>query len=451
MTKDLTIGNYRKTLISFAVPFLFANMLQALYGATDLFVVGRYDSASAIAAVNIGSQILLLISQFIIGCSIGTTVLLGRSIGAGKKDEQQSVLASTIKFFAIAALIATPLLLLLSAPAIQWMQTPPDAYNEALTYVMICALGIPFITIFNVVSAIFRSYGDSKTPLEIIAVACITNIAGDFLLTGALGLGTAGVAAATVAAQGISAVLGLLILHRQETQLSTTWKQIKQSHTKHLISIGLPIAMQDTLINISFMVLTVIANQRGLVASSAVGITEKIIGFTFLVPSAMLSAITAFTSQNIGAGKKERAVHTMKFGILVTVSFGVIMCLLANTIPSFFTSIFTKDPDVIVQASEYFRTYSIDCILVGFTFCINGYLCGIEKSSVTFMHNVISIFTVRIPCAWLFSRLFPDTLLPMGLASPLGSLMSLLILGVWYFFYRKADHNQSAEYASSGK
>ena len=157
----------------------------------------------------------------------------------------------------------------------------------------------------------------------------------------------------------------------------------------------------------------------------------------FLVPSAMLSALTTVTSQNIGAGKKERAVSSLKFGMLITVSFGILMCLLANLMPSVFTGIFTKDQEVIIQADQYFRTYSIDCILAGITFCINGYLCGIGKSSITFMHNVISIFTVRIPCAWILSRLYPSTLSPMGLASPLGSVMSLVILTVWYYLHKK--------------
>lgn len=432
MVKDLTVGNYKKKLITFAFPFLMANMLQALYGATDLFVVGRYDSATAIAAVNIGSQIMQMITGFIIGCSVGTTVLLGRSIGADDPIGEKHATASATKFLWILILTATPLMLLLSRLTVQWMQTPADASAEAVTYVFICSLGIPFIAIFNVVSAIFRGYGDSKTPMLIVLIACITNIAGDFFLTGFLGYGTAGVAWATTAAQGISSLLGILMLHRQGIKLTASWQEMKKTSSKSMLSIGMPIAMQDTLINVSFMILTVIANERGLIASSAVGVTEKLIGFMFLVPSAMLSALTAVTSQNIGAGKKDRAVSSLRFGMVITVSFGILMCLLANSVPSVLTGIFTKDSQVILEADQYFRTYSIDCILAGITFCINGYLCGNGKSSITFMHNVISIFTVRIPAAWFFSALYPSTLSPMGLASPLGSLMSLCILAVWY-------------------
>ena len=436
MAKNLTVGDFRKNLAAFAVPFLFANMLQALYGATDLFVVGRYKSASAIVAVNIGSQIMQMITSFIIGCSMGTTVLLGRSVGALDQEGEKNALAGTVKLFTLFAVAATPVMLLLSRSAVVWMQTPADAQKEAVIYVLICALGIPFITIFNVVSSIFRGLGDSKTPMRIVFIACIINIAGDFFLTGFMGYGTAGVAAATTAAQGISSVLGIYMLHQQGIRFPS-WKEASTNSQKGILAIGLPIAMQDTLINISFMILTVVANQRGLISSSAVGVTEKIIGFMFLVPSAMLSALTTVTSQNIGAGKKERAVSSLKFGMLITVSFGILMCLLANLMPSVFTGIFTKDQEVIIQADQYFRTYSIDCILAGITFCINGYLCGIGKSSITFMHNVISIFTVRIPCAWILSRLYPSTLSPMGLASPLGSVMSLVILTVWYYLHKK--------------
>lgn len=209
---------------------------------------------------------------------------------------------------------------------------------------------------------------------------------------------------------------------------------------KKILIVGLPIALQDTFINMSFMAITVIANERGLIASSAVGVVEKIITFMFLVPSAMLSSISAITAQNIGAGKKERAVLSVKYGIAVTVAFGAVVCGYSQIFPETLTGIFTKDTAVIKAAGEYLRTYSIDCILVAITFCINGYLCGCDKSIVTFLHNTASIIFVRIPAALVLSKVFPDSLLPMGLASPMGSVLSVFICIAYLFWSSKSSN-----------
>lgn len=435
---DLTDGNYKLQLLHFALPFLGANMLQALYGATDLFVVGKFNGASAISAVNIGSQIMQIITCFIIGCAMGSTVLIGQHIGAKNKKEASHSLGNTLIFFICLALVLTPLMIILSPKIITLMNTPAEAVDETLKYTMICSIGIPFITAFNVSAAVLRGTGDSKTPLIIVAIACVINIAGDFVLTGALGMDTAGVAIATTSAQLISSICGIILIKHHGLPFTFSIKDMAPSKTilKKIAAIGLPIAAQDTLINISFIILTVIANGRGLIASSAVGVVEKIIMFMFMVPSAMLSAISAFTAHNIGAGKQHRAVCALRFGIIVTVSFGAVMCALSWICPQVFTDIFSSDTAVLIQAGEYLKTYSIDCILVGFTFCINGYLCGCEKSTITFLHNVISIFLVRIPMAWLLSRSFPESLLPMGLASPMGSLMSIFILAIYFLIIK---------------
>jgi putative MATE family efflux protein len=431
---NLTEGNYKTQLLHFALPFLGANMLQALYGATDLFVVGKFNGASAIAAVNIGSQIMQIITSFIIGCAMGSTVLIGQNIGAKKEKNASRALGNTVILFACLALVLTPVMIMLSPKIILMMNTPVEAVNEAIKYTMICSIGIPFIIAFNVSAAVLRGIGDSKTPLMIVMIACVINIAGDFLLTGVFGMDTAGVAIATTSAQLISSVCGIFLMKHYGLPFKFSAKDLipEKNILKKITFIGLPIAAQDTLINISFIILTVIANSRGLIASSAVGVVEKVIMFMFLVPSSMLSAISALTAQNIGAGKSKRAVQTLRFGIVVTVSFGIVMCALSWVCPQIFTGIFSKDSAVLIQADEYLKTYSIDCILVGFTFCINGYLCGSEKSLITFLHNVISIFAVRIPMAWFLSKTFPNSMLPMGLASPLGSLMSIIILAIYF-------------------
>ena len=461
---NLTEGNVKRVLLSFAVPFFISYAMQAAYGAVDLFVVGKFCQTSAVSAVSIGSQAMQLITSFVVGISMGTTVLIGRSSGENDRAMIKKTIQSSVWILIILSFVLTLLMLLNGQTIAVWMQTPAKALAETKTYIHICSIGIPFIVMFNVNAAIMRGMGNSKTPMQIVGISGLCNVVGDFILSGMLHNGVAGVAVATAASQAVSALISLIALRRLESASSrialehpdSGSSRITLEHpdsdschfpfapdgycTKKIFAVGLPIAMQDTLINISFMILTLVANRRGLEASSAVGIVEKLISFMFLVPSSMMSAVSTFTAQNSGAHKYDRIHECIIFSIVVTAGFGALMCLISWTIPDILTSIFTKDPRVIEYAGEYIRSYSIDCILVGVTFALNGYLNGIGNSLVTFIHNTLAIFAVRIPAAFLLSSMFPDTMFPMVFASPLGSLFSIIFL-VFYFSVKNKKLN----------
>ena len=463
-SNNLTEGNVKRVLLSFAVPFFISYAMQAAYGAVDLFVVGKFCQTSAVSAVSIGSQAMQLITSFVVGISMGTTVLIGRSSGENDREMIKKTVQSSVWILIILSFVLTLLMLLNGQTIAIWMQTPAKALAETKTYIHICSIGIPFIVMFNVNAAIMRGMGNSKTPMQIVGISGLCNVVGDFILSGVLHNGVAGVAVATAASQAVSALISLIALRRQKSASSrialehpdSGSSRIALEHpdsdschfpfapdgycTKKIFAVGLPIAMQDTLINISFMILTLVANRRGLEASSAVGIVEKLISFMFLVPSSMMSAVSTFTAQNSGAHKYDRIHECIIFSIVVTAGFGALMCLISWTIPDILTSIFTKDPRVIEYAGEYIRSYSIDCILVGVTFALNGYLNGIGNSLVTFIHNTLAIFAVRIPAAFLLSSMFPDTMFPMGFASPLGSLFSIIFL-VFYFSVKNKKLN----------
>ncbi len=440
---DLTQGSVLKNLLRFMLPFLFVNIMQAFYGAVDLFVVGRFSGTSAISAVNIGSQIIQIITGFVIGISMGITVALAHNIGSRDKAGAVKTVSNGILLFIIFAVVSTPLMIWESGTLVEVMQTPADAIHEATQYVLICSFGLPFIIIYNVIAALLRGIGNSKTPMLFVGAACVVNVVGDFLLTGFLHMGVTGAAVATVVAQMICSFCGLIYL--KYCGLSFPFRKsdlhFHKSSLHKILIVGFPVALQDTLINISFIVLTVIANERGLIASSAVGVVEKLIMFMFLIPSAMLSAISAITAQNLGAHRPERATATVKYGIWITAAFGILMCAVSQLYPNALTSIFSHDPTVILSAGAYLKTYSIDCILVAFTFCMNGYLCGMNRSIITLFHNTLSIFLVRIPAAYFLSRCYPNSLLPMGLASPLGSVLSIIILTGYFFYLKKKRVN----------
>ncbi|NLT38873.1 MAG: MATE family efflux transporter [Clostridiales bacterium] len=440
---DLTTGSITGKLISFSLPFFITSALQAMYGAVDLFVVGRYTGTSAVSAVNIGTQVMQLITSILIGISVGTTVTLGRHIGEKDPRGCAESVGSSIAVFALMAAVFTPLLLLTAGNLVIAVQTPPEAVKEAASYITICALGIPFIAAYNVGSGIFRGLGDSKTPMYIIALACTVNIAFDFLFVRAFGWGAAGAAAATTLAQAVASVTQILYFLKNKLPFSfgrSFLKPVKRAVTG-VLRVGVPLAVQDLLICCAFLALTIIANRRGLVSSSAVGVGERIIMFMFLVPSAMMSALSAITAQNVGAGKHDRAVRSTVTGMIITFVFGVISCGAAQLAPGALVGLFTDDPRVIEAGIGYIRSYSLDCILVAATFCLNGYLSGCDRAAIVFIHNTLSIFIIRIPLAYILSARFPGSLFPMGLASPLGTVFSTLFLCV-YFLRQRAKKRE---------
>lgn len=443
MEKNLTTGSVFKNLILFSLPYLLSYFLQTLYGMADLFIIGQYDGVASTTAVSIGSQIMHMITVIIVGLAMGTTVSIAQAIGANDKKRVSKAVGNTVILFMGVIVVAMALLLMLVHPIVSAMSTPSEAVNGTITYLTICFLGIPFITAYNIISSIFRGMGDSKSP---IAVACAANIVLDYLFMGALKLGPAGAALGTTISQAISVLVSLIvIIKRKSIVLGKTDFKPHRPVMGKILSIGIPIAVQDGLIQVAFIVITIIANQRGLNAAAAVGIVEKIISFLFLVPSSMLSAVSALGAQNIGAGKQERAIATLRYAVFITVGFGVLVTILIQFTAASIVSLFTDGTDVIRFGSQYLRGYIFDCIFAGIHFSFSGYFCACGKSVLSFLHNILSISLVRIPGVYLTSKMFQTTLFPMGLATAAGSLMSVVICVIaFYVIYHKGQKVKGA-------
>lgn len=434
---DLTTGSVSKTVILFALPYLLSCFMQTFYGMVDLFVVGLYNGSETTTAVSIGSQVTHMLTVIIVGLAMGSTVKIGRAVGAKDEHSAKKAIGTTVIFFIFFAAAITIILTLLTRPITNIMMTPYEAFDETAIYLLICFAGIPFIVAYNVISSIFRGTGNSKQPMYFVAVACITNIVLDFLFIGTFGLGAAGAALGTVCGQAVSVFAALFVLFKKGLglQIAKSDFRINKSILTDIIKVGVPIALQDGLIQIAFIVITVIANSRGLIMATSVGIVEKLIGFMFLVPSAFLSAISAITAQNLGAGKKSRAKQALRYSLLITVVWGIICVVYNQFLPQTLVGLFTKDNAVVMAGCDYLRAYAFDCLFAAIHFCFSGYFCGSQKSGISFLHNIISIIAVRIPGAYFASLWFPDTLYPMGLAAPLGSLLSALICIGFYLYY----------------
>ena len=438
---DLTQGSVARNLLLFAMPYLLSCFMQTFYGMADLFVVGLYNGSETTTAVSIGSQVMHMLTVIIVGFAMGTTVRIGRSVGAKDDRAVSETVGSSIVFFAGLAVVITAVLLIGVNGITRVMLTPEEAVLETKTYLTICFAGIPFVTAYNIISSIFRGTGDSRRPMYFVGIACVVNIVLDFLFIGACGLGAAGAALGTVCGQAVSVVISLVMMRMRDMGINVGKRDIRWNREviSQILKVGTPIAFQDGLIQIAFIVITVIANSRGLIASAAVGIVEKLIGFMFLVPSAFLSAISTITAQNMGANKAERARRSLYYGLAITLSWGCMCALYNQFLPHTLVGLLIRDEAVLAAGCDYLRAYSFDCIFAAVHFCFSGYFCGDQKSMISFIHNITSILLVRIPGAWLASVFFPDSLYPMGWAAPLGSLLSAIICIGFYAYYRNRE------------
>lgn len=449
-TTDLTGGNLFRGMMYFSIPYLISSFLQTFYGMADLFITGQFNGAAAVSGVSVGSQVTHMLTVIIVGLAMGTTVTISRSVGSRKPEEAARFIGNSITIFTIMAAALTAVLLLCTTPILHALSVPKEAWNQAKSYLMICFAGIPFITAYNVISSIFRGMGDTRHPMYYVAIAGVLNIGLDYLFIGPFEMGAAGAALATVISQAFSVVIALFSLRHSDFGIHLRREDLRLSRTfaGQIMSIGVPISCQDGLIQVSFMVITAIANSRGVDVSAAVGIVEKIISFLFLVPSSMLSTISAVSAQNLGAGKAGRSRLCLRYGMTFCLVYGVIVFILCQIFAAQIVGIFvTDEPEVVRLGAQYLHSYSLDCILAGIHFCFSGYFSSCGKSIYSFIHNIIAIITVRIPGAWLASVYFPDTLLPMGLAAPMGSLLSSVICIFLYRHLRKQDAAEDVENA----
>ena len=416
-------------LLKFALPVLLALFLQAMYGAVDLQVVGKYGSAADISAVSTGSQIMQSLTYVVTGLAMGLTVLLGQKIGQGRSDEAGRVIGAGICLFAAVALVMTAAILAAAPLLARWMHAPADALEGTIVYIRICGGGAVFIVAYNLLGSIFRGVGDSRTPLITVAIACALNIGGDLLLVRGFGLGVAGAAIATVFAQAVSVLLSLGMIRRHEVpfSLERSCLRFDGGIIGRVLRLGTPAALQDLLVGLSFLALIALANSMGTVASAGVGVAEKLCAFIMLVPSAYMQSMSVFVAQNVGAGQDERARKALASGIASSLLAGLAMFWLAFFHGAWLAGLFADETAVVLAAAEYLKAYAIDCLLTSFLFCFVGYFNGYGKTLFVMLQGFAGAFGVRLPVAFVMSRLRPESLFHLGLSTPCSTVVQILL------------------------
>ena len=432
---DFTQGSIPKKLALFMLPILGALVLQAAYGAVDLLVVGRFGTTAGLSAVSTGSQVLNLVTFLVTQFAMGITVLIARYLGEKHPEYIEQVIGGGTVVFAIIAAVLFVVMVGFARGISILMQAPAEAVELTASYVRICGAGIFFIVAYNVLSAIFRGLGDSKSPLIFVLVACIVNIFGDLLLVAGFHMDAAGAAIATVAAQAVSVVCAVAMLLKKHLpfQLKKTDFRLNLQCRKFL-DIGLPLALQEFLTQVSFLALCAFVNRLGLEASSGYGVACKIVNFAMLIPSSLMQSMASFVSQNVGAGNKKRARQTLFTGIAIGLVFGCAVFALVWFEGDLLSGIFTTDAAVIVNAFAYLRGFAPEAIVTAVLFSMVGYFNGNNKTVWVMVQGLVQTLLVRLPMAYIMSIQPNASLTMIGLAAPTSTAVGI-VLNVCFFLY----------------
>lgn len=432
---DFTKGNILKKLVAFMMPVLGALILQAAYGAVDLLVVGRFGSTSGLSAVSTGSQVLNLVTFVVTQFAMGITVLIARYLGEKRPERIGAVIGGGAVVFTMMSVALFIAMVGFARPISVLMQAPAEAVDLTASYVRICGAGIFFIVAYNLLSAIFRGLGDSKSPLLFVLVACIVNIIGDLVLVAGLHMDAAGAAIATVTAQALSVVFAVMLLLKKDLPFALTKKAFRLNpQCRKFLKIGLPLALQEFLTQISFLALCAFVNRLGLEASSGYGVACKIVNFAMLVPSSLMQSMASFVSQNIGAGKKKRAKQSMFTGIGVGLAVGCVVFVLVLFKGDVLCSAFSTDAAVIQNGFAYLKGFAPETLVTAIMFSMVGYFNGNNKTVWVMTQGLIQTLLVRLPLAYFMSIQPNASLTKIGLAAPVATTVGI-VLNVGFFIY----------------
>lgn len=437
---DFTQGSILGKLVPFMLPILGALILQAAYGAVDLLVVGRFGTTSGLSSVSTGSQVLNLVTFVITQSAMGITVLIARYIGEKKQQQIGALIGGSIVVFAMISAVLFVVMIVFSRPIAVLMQAPAEAVSLTSMYVKICGGGIFFIVAYNLLAAIFRGLGDSKSPLIFVAVACVVNIAGDLVLVAGFHLDAAGAAIATVLAQAVSVVFALLLLFKRKLPFTIKKNDFKiNEHCKRALKTGLPLALQECLTQISFLALCAFVNKLGLEASSGYGVACKLVNFAMLIPSALMQSTASFISQNVGAGNEKRAKKTMFTGIGVGLTIGCIVFIFIMFKGDILTGIFTTDEVVIQKGYNYLRGFASETIVTAVLFSMIGYFNGHDKTVWVMLQGLIQTLLVRLPLAYYMSIQPDASLTKIGFAAPVATMFGIVLNMIFYIYCNRKN------------
>ena len=432
--KNLSQGNVIKQLILFSIPFIISNLIQSLYNVADMVIVGQFCGTIGMSGVNIGGQLTFLITNLVIGLSVGATVMIGQYLGSGKKEAMEKTIGTLFTVLFFLAIVLTVFMVVFRTGLLKLIKTPEESFSEAKNYLLITALGTIFIFGYNALSAVMRGMGDSKNPLIFVAISCVVNIVLDFVLVAGFKMGAAGAAIATICSQAISMILCIIYLARNnfifDFKLSSF--RVHKDTFKMLMKVGIPTSVQNVITNVSFLILTAMVNSLGVTESAAVGAVGKFNSFGIMPAIAMSASISAMVAQNLGAGEEERAVKTTRYGLLMGFGMSAVVFVIAQLFPRQILAAFAKDPLLIEVGEHYMRFFCFDYLVVPIVFALNGLFTGAGHTTFSLINNVLSAIAIRVPAAYIMGFVVDMGLPGIGMGAPMASIVAMVV-GIWFY------------------
>lgn len=439
--QNFTEGSILKKMLKFMLPILGALILQAMYGAVDMLIVGQFGSSEGISAVTTGSGVVNLATFTVCGLTMGVTILLGRYLGEKKEEKLSEVISGAVAFFGVLAIAVSVLLIVFALPLAQIMQAPKEAESLTVQYIVICGAGMIFVVAYNVISSVMRGMGNSNLPLAFVAIACVVNIIGDLVFVALLGWDVAGAALATILAQAVSVILSLFIIKKQKMPFKIKKEYVKfNPEVKNFFFLGLPLAFQEILTNITFLALCAFINALGLAESSGYGVGQRIQSFVLLIPGSIMQSMSSFVAQNVGAGKFDRAKKAMKTGMIIGASVGVIIAYLSFFHGDIMSMVFTNDPSYIKCSADYLKGFALEAIVTSFLFSFMGYFNGHGRSLFVMIQGLAQSILVRLPFAYIMSIQPEANLMYIGFAAPAATVFGIILCFIYYIRMNRTLH-----------
>lgn len=435
---DFTQGSITKKLIGFMLPILAALILQSMYSAIDLLIVGRFGTQEGISGVSTGASILQLFTFATVGLTTGVTVVISQYLGTGTSKKIGKLLGNSIMFFIALSAILSIILITLARPIAIIMQAPKEALDSTVLYIKICGAGMVFVVFYNFISCIFRGLGNSRLPLLFVGIACAANIIGDLIFVAVLKLNVAGAALATIISQAISVIIAFFVIRKQDLQFKIEKKDIAWGNEiGHFFKIGAPLALQEILTNVTFLAICAFVNRLGLEASSGYGVSQRIVGFVMLIPASIIQSMSSFVAQNVGAGNESRAKKAMKTGMIMGALIGIPVALGTFFCGDILASVFTEDPQYISRAAEFLKGFAPEAIITSILFSFYGYFNGHSRSTFVMIQGIIQSFLIRLPFSYIMSIQENASLTFIGMAAPLATVVGITICVIYYIVINK--------------
>ena len=435
---DMCNGSIMDKLISFSLPLMLSSILQLMFNAVDIIVVGRFSSSQALAAVGSTTALINIFTNLFIGISLGANVLAARYFAAGRDKEMSEAVHTAITLALISGVIMAFVGVGMSRTALSLMATPQDVIDLSAVYMRIYFMGMPFFMLYNYGAAILRAVGDTKRPLVFLIAAGLTNVALDLLLVIVIPLGVAGVAIGTVASQMISCILVLRCLYKSEGsyQLRFSRLMIRWVYLKRIFQVGIPAGIQSTVINFSNALLQSSVNSFGSTAMAGYTAANNILGFLYAAVNAVTQACMSFTSQNYSVGKQKRMDRVLLDCMLLSAGVSVVLGVGAYVFGSQILRIYTTETEVIQCGLEILSITTVPYFLCGIMDLIPGALRGMGHSAVPMILSVIGTVGTRI--VWIYG-FFPQhrSLHFLFISYPGSWIITIAMQAVCFWFVRK--------------